>query len=234
MNLNQHVLITGASRGLGRALALQFAKPGVRLSLVARSFPEARALQDALSEKGAEVLLLGADVGDPEAAARIVGRASGHFGPIDVLVHNASTLGPVPLVPLLDTEPEELAQALAVNLVGPFRLSRLVAGSMVARRAGTIAYVGSDAAVEAYPAWGAYGASKAGGEHMHRILGQELAEFGVRVAVVDPGEMNTVMHADAVPEADVSTLADPADVAERFFAKLKSVEAAEHRWELSS
>jgi NAD(P)-dependent dehydrogenase (short-subunit alcohol dehydrogenase family) len=116
---------------------------------------------------------------------------------------------------LLDTECEELARVLDVNLVGPFRLSKVIAGSMALRGTGVIAHISSDAALEAYPRWGAYAVSKAAQDHLGRILAAELGELGVRVFSIDPGEMNTEMHAQAIPDADPTTLADPDRVAAR-------------------
>ena len=104
---------------------------------------------------------------------------------------------------------------LAVNLVGPFRLTKVIAGSMALRGRGTIVNISSDAAVEGYPRWGAYAVSKAALDQLTRVWAAELADSGVRLFSVDPGEMNTRMHADAIPDADPATLADPADVAAR-------------------
>ena len=139
-------------------------------------------------------------------------------GPIELLVNNASTLGPVPLRLLLDTDCEDLERALAVNLVGAFRLTKAIAGPMVLRGAGTIVNVTSDAATEAYERWGAYGASKAALEQLGRVWAAELAGTGVRLFTVDPGEMDTQMHADAIPDANRAELSDPARVAERIVA----------------
>jgi NAD(P)-dependent dehydrogenase (short-subunit alcohol dehydrogenase family) len=132
-----------------------------------------------------------------------------------VLVHNASTLGPTPLPLLLDTECEDLERVLAVNLVGPFRLTKAIAGSMALRGRGLVVHLSSDAAISAYPGWGAYGVSKAALDHLARSWAAELEGTGVRVLSVDPGEMRTRMHADAVPDADPATLADPVAVAAR-------------------
>ena len=130
-------------------------------------------------------------------------------------MHNASTLGPTPLRLLLDTDCEDLARVLEVNLIGPFRLTKVIAGAMALRRRGLVVHVSSDAAISGYPGWGAYGVSKAALDHLGRSWAAELEGTGVRVISVDPGEMNTRMHAAAVPEADPSTLADPAVVASR-------------------
>ena len=148
----------------------------------------------------------------------IAGAAAALVGPIDVLVHNASTLGPVPLRLLLDTDCEDVERAFAVNTVGPVRLTKAVAGPMVLRGRGVVVHVSSDAATSAYPRWGAYGMSKAALDHLNRIWAAELDGTGVRFVSVDPGEMNTRMHADAMPEADPATLADPAEVAARILS----------------
>jgi NAD(P)-dependent dehydrogenase (short-subunit alcohol dehydrogenase family) len=167
---------------------------------------------------GGEAHALPGDVGDKREAHRLAGAAAALVGPLDVVVHNASTLGVTPLRLLLETDCEELERVLAVNLVGPFRLTKIVAGAMALRGRGLVVHVSSDAAVAAYPRWGAYGVSKAAQDHLGRILAAELEGTGVRVVSVDPGEMNTRMHADAIPDADPATLADPDAVAARLVA----------------
>jgi NAD(P)-dependent dehydrogenase (short-subunit alcohol dehydrogenase family) len=162
-----------------------------------------------------------ADVGDKESIYPIVGQAAALIGPVDILINNASILGPVPLRVLPDTDCEDLEQVLQVNTVGPFRLMKAVLGSMVLRETGVVINISSDAAVEAYPGWGAYSASKAALDHMTRIAASELSATAVRILSIDPGEMNTRMHSDAMPEADVSTLANPAHVASRIVSMLK-------------
>jgi NAD(P)-dependent dehydrogenase (short-subunit alcohol dehydrogenase family) len=165
-----------------------------------------------------------ADVGEKSDVYPLAGTAAALVGPLDVLVHNASTLGPTPLRHLLDTECEDMERVLQVNLVGPFRLTKVVAGSMALRGSGVVVHVTSDASVAAYPTWGAYSVSKAALDHLGRVLGAELGEMGVRVFSVDPGEMDTVMHRDAIPDADPASLADPAVVAERI---VRMIEAAD-------
>jgi len=219
-------LVTGASRGLGRALGLALARRGRPVVLVAR---EAGPLEGVVAEIrawGGRAHGIAADVADKDAVTSLVGRAAALVGSIDLLVNNASTLGPVPLRLLLDTDCEDLERALQVNLVGPFRLAKALGGPMVLRGRGTIVNISSDAAVEPYARWGAYGASKAALDHLGRIWAAELAGTGVRVLTVDPGEMNTRMHAEAVPEADAGALADPARVAERIVALLEAGTAA--------
>lgn len=219
-------LVTGASRGLGRALAARLAAAGSRVVLVAREVePLERAAQE-IRAAGGTAHAVAADIGDKDAIYPLAGQAAALVGPIDILINNASTLGPTPLRLLLDTECEDLERALAVNLVGPFRLSKVVAGSMALRRRGVVVNVSSDAAVEPYPTWGAYAASKAALDHLGRVWAAELAEHGVRVLAVDPGEMDTRMHADAIPDADRSTLADPDDIARRIVAMIEADQRA--------
>jgi NAD(P)-dependent dehydrogenase (short-subunit alcohol dehydrogenase family) len=223
---NTAALVTGASRGLGRALAHELADLGARVVLVARhQGPLADAVASIRRAVG-DAHGIVADVADKDAVARIAGEAAGLVGPIDLAIHNASTLGPTPLRLLLDTDCEDLAAVLETNLVGPFRLTKMLAGPMVLRGAGTIVHVSSDAAVAAYPRWGAYGAAKAAQDHLSRILAAELEGTGVRVLAVDPGEMDTLMHAEAVPDADVSALLAPAEVARRIVALLRDPAAA--------
>jgi len=209
------VVVTGGSRGLGRALGAALARAGARVVLVARGRADLDDTVTAIRAGGGSAWGIVADVGDKHAIHAIAGEAAALAGPIDILINNASELGPTPLRLLLDTECEDLDRVLAVNLVGPFRLTRVIAGAMALRGRGTVINVSSDAAVEAYPRWGAYGAAKAALDHLSRIWAAELADAGVRMIAVDPGEMATRMHADAMPDADPSTLTDPAAVAAR-------------------
>lgn len=226
MNLEgKAVLVTGASRGLGEALMEAFARKGARVVGVSRNAGEMEAVASRLRAWGHEAHALAADVGDKEAIHPLVGAAAALVGPIDVLVHNASTLGPTPLPLLLDTACEDLGRVLEVNLVGPFRLTKAIVGSMVLRGEGLVVHVTSDAAVAAYTRWGAYGVSKAALEHLGRIWAAELEGTGVRFLNVDPGEMDTRMHRDAIPEADPASLARPVDVAARVVALVESAQA---------
>lgn len=219
------IVITGASRGLGRALAFALAKRGARLMLVARGAEALDRTVRELRALGAVAHGVVADVGDKDATFPLAGQANALLGRVDILINNASTLGkpegnaPLPL--LMDTECEDLERVLEVNLVGPFRLTKALAMPMVLRESGTVVNISSDAAVEAYPGWGAYGASKAALDHLTRIWATELQESGVRVLSVDPGEMDTAMHAEAMPDADRSSLARPEEVAERLVRLLE-------------
>jgi NAD(P)-dependent dehydrogenase (short-subunit alcohol dehydrogenase family) len=218
---HQGVLITGASRGLGRALAEALAARGGRVVLVGRQLGPLEDVVAGIRGNGGIAHAIAADVADQQATHRIAGQAHGLVGEIGIAIHNASTLGPTPLRLLLDTECEDLAGVLETNLVGPFRLTKVLAGAMAIRGAGTLVHLSSDAAVEPYPTWGAYAISKAAQDHLSRILAAELTGTGVRVLAVDPGEMDTVMHAAAIPDADRSTLQRPADVAPKIIEMIE-------------
>jgi NAD(P)-dependent dehydrogenase (short-subunit alcohol dehydrogenase family) len=215
-------LITGASRGLGKALAAELAGRGARVVMVARGAEELRRAAAEIVAAGGEAHALAGDIADKRGALALAAGAAALVGDIDLLVHNASTLGPLPMPLLLDTECEDLASVLETNLVGPFRVTKAIAGSMAMRGGGLVVHISSDAAIEPYPRWGSYGVSKAALDHLGRIWAAELADMGVRFVSVDPGEMDTRMHAEAMPDADRSSLARPEDVASRIVAFLES------------
>jgi len=212
---NKSVLITGGSRGLGRALGITLAREGARVVLVARGLDELARTVEEIRLAGGEAYGIAADLGDKNSIYPITGEAAALVGPIDILIQNASTLGALPLQLLLDTDCEDLEETLQVNLIGPFRLAKAIVGSMVLRQTGIMISITSDAGVEAYSGWGAYGVSKAALDHLTRVFAVELQDTGVTFFSIDPGEMDTRMHADAIPNADPATLAKPTDVARR-------------------
>lgn len=214
-------LVTGASRGLGEALAQQLAAAGARVVLVARSRSELTRVTEGIVAQGGEAHALSFDVGRKQDVYPLAGAAAALVGPLDILIHNASSLGPTPLRLLLDSECEDLERVLRTNLVGPFRLSRAVAGSMALRKSGTIVHISSDAAVSAYPGWGLYSVSKAALDHLSRLWAAELTDHGVRVLSVDPGDMDTDLHRQALPDADPASLAAPDLVAARILTLLR-------------
>jgi NAD(P)-dependent dehydrogenase (short-subunit alcohol dehydrogenase family) len=231
MQRSQVALVTGASRGLGREVARLLAQRGVRLILTARG---ARALAQAGDELRAHVPLLAVpgDVADRSHAARLVAQGLARFGQIDLLVNNASTLGPTPMPHLDALPPDALDRVVRVNVTAPLHLVQLVLPHMKARGTGMIVNVSSDAAVQAYPGWGAYGVSKAALEHLSRVLAVEFAGSGIRVYVVDPGDMNTQMHRDADPGADPSQLPGPEIAAARLVDLVEHATAPFARFEL--
>ncbi len=207
------VLVTGGTKGLGLALVQELTRRGASVAFVARDPEQVAALSAAtpLLTKGGSVGVVG-DVANKDDIHRIALAAVGRLGGLDVLIHNASSLGPVPRKLLADTECEELELALATNVVGPHRLTRAVLGALASSaregRGGVVLAISSDAALTPYAGWGAYGASKAALHHGMRIWDEERPG-GVRFLSRDPGDMDTELHAVALPDADRSQLASP-------------------------
>lgn len=228
------VLLTGASRGLGRALAIAAAREGATLALCARGAEDLEAVAAACRAHGGDVLAVTADVAESRDVERLASTALARFGVIDILVNNASELGPVPLPHLSDAPPSALEPVLRANVVGPLRLTQAVLGGMLLRGRGLVVNISSDAAVNGYPGWGLYSASKAALDALTRSWAAELEGTGVRVISVDPGDMDTAMHRAAIPDADQSELARPADVAERLIGLLAGVVPDADRVEAAS
>ncbi|MBC5823667.1 MAG: SDR family oxidoreductase [Candidatus Eremiobacteraeota bacterium] len=226
--LGQTALVTGASRGLGFALASLLAQRGVNVIVAAREGRSLEAAADRLRGQAA-VLAVTADVS--EDAERIVAVGVERFGVIDILINNASELGPSPL-PSIETLPwTSMERILRVNVTAPLHLMQLVLPGMKSRGAGTIVNVTSDAAVNAYPGWGGYGASKAALEHMSRTLAVELNQPRIRVLTVDPGDMDTEMHRAAEPGADLSALPKPESVAPSIIGLLEDDRVTSGRYQ---
>jgi NAD(P)-dependent dehydrogenase (short-subunit alcohol dehydrogenase family) len=192
------------------------------VAIVARGKKELDAAVGGIRAEGGTVLGIEADIRDMRAIHPIAAQVAEAHGPPTLVVNNASTLGPVPLRPLDETECEDLGAVLETNVVGPFRLTKALLGSMQLREEGIVVNISSDAAVSAYSGWGAYSVSKAALDHLGRIWAEETAGTGVRFLSVDPGEMDTVMHEEALPGSDRATLARPEDVAARLVALLES------------
>jgi NAD(P)-dependent dehydrogenase (short-subunit alcohol dehydrogenase family) len=202
-------LITGASRGLGRALARSLAADGWHLVVDARGAP---ALEEAAGELrsagAASVEAVTGDVADPEHRGRLVAAAE-RLGRLDALVNNASVLGPSPQPQLADYPLDVLRQVYEVNTVSPLALTQ-AALPLLERSGGRIVDVTSDAAVEGYEGWGGYGSSKAALEQLNNVLAAEHPRL--RVYRVDPGDLRTQLHAEAFPGEDISDRPEP-DVA---------------------
>ncbi len=198
----QVALITGASRGLGRTLAVFLAGRGWELIITARDAAALEGARAELAALGAPVTALAGDVADPDHRAALATAAS-RAGRLDLLVNNASTLGPSPLPALVDAPLEALEQALEVNLLAPLGLVQATRPLLAAAR-GLVVNLSSDAAVGGYPGWGVYGAGKAALDLVSLTLAEELRGEGIGVAAVDPGDMRTAMHQEAFPGEDIS------------------------------
>ena len=213
------VAVTGGTSGLGRALVGQLAARGARVAFVARS---AGAVELTAAATGTYGIV--GDIGRKGDIYPIALQILGNLGGLDVLINNASSLGSAPLALCADTECEDLEQALAVNVLGPFRLTKALFGALAASardRVGAIVVnISSDAAVNPYPRWGAYGASKAALRQMTAIWAEEAKADGVGFLSIDPGDMDTPLHALAVPDADPSTLRRPEDSAAEIVAAM--------------
>jgi len=204
------VAITGGTSGLGLALVKALQQRGASVAWVARH----------ASAPG-----IAGDVSRKEDIHPIALRIGAALGGLDVLINNASSLGPVPLQRLADTDCEDFELAWATNVLGPFRLTQALLGALSAAaregRRALVVNITSDAAVHAYAGWGAYGTSKAALSHMSLIWDEELREHGIRVLAIDPGDMDTPLHAQALPDADPATLKRPADAARELIAVIE-------------
>lgn len=212
-------LITGASRGLGRVLAGFLAKQGFALVLTARDDAALSVAAKEIHTNGSTTISISGDVSDAEHRRRLI-RAVEELGRIDVLVNNASELGPTPLPSLVDVRREGLVRVLDVNLLAPLALVQ-EALPLLIRSRGLVINITSDAAVGAYPGWGVYGASKAALDLISKTLAAELRDDRVSVVSVDPGDMRTKMHQDAYVGQDISDRPLP-DVTLPFWAWLLS------------
>lgn len=210
------VAVTGGTSGLGLALVRELVKRSARVAFVART----RERVEEVMRENPNSHGIVADVSVKADIYPIAIQITGELGGLDVLINNASDLGPTPLPMLSDTECEDLEHVYATNVFGPFRLTKALMGALAASaregRGAVVLNVSSDAAVNPYPGWGAYGSSKAALHHMSRIWNDEHAAEGVHFLSLDPGDMDTPMHAAAIPDADPATLKRPEQSAQEF------------------
>jgi NAD(P)-dependent dehydrogenase (short-subunit alcohol dehydrogenase family) len=204
-------IVTGGSRGFGKAIARELLDKGLLVIIDGRDAVELERARRELCEFG-EVIAIAGDVGDPDHVHALLSAAR-RAGRLDLLVNNASTLGRVPLPAIVTLEREIFSALFDINVFAPIHLIQHALPLMSLVETGTIVNVTSDAGVEAYPGWGGYGATKAALEHVSRVLATELDGSSTRVLVFDPGDMNTAMHRDAIPDADPAQLRDPAESA---------------------
>ena len=215
-NREQTALITGASRGLGLALARGLANKGWNLILTARDENRLRIVRDELAQK-THIAAIAGDVNDPAHREALAVLARGHAG-LDLIINNAGALGPSPLPPLLDHPLDELASVLASNVIAPLGIIQSV--RHVLKAGARIINVSSDAGVNAYPGWGGYGASKAALELLSAVLAVENPEL--KIYWVDPGDMRTDMHQAAYPGEDISDRPLPEARVPGFIALIES------------
>ena len=200
--MNKVALITGASRGLGKVIAGFLAAQNFELILTARGAEALTAAAAELQSYGGQIVALPGDVSDG-AHQQALADAVAHHGRLDLLINNASILGPSPQ-PTLATYPlETLEQLFAVNTLAPLALVQTLLPWLTAAQ-GLVINISSDAAVGGYPGWGGYGASKAALDLLSLTLANELRDRSVAVVSVDPGDMRTQMHQEAFPGQDIS------------------------------
>ncbi len=185
-------IVTGGGRGLGRAIALELAKEGAHVAMMARSAPQVEAVAHEVEALGVRALPVTGDVSQWSSAETIVQKVMDTFGRVDILINNAGVLEPVK--PAYRVDPLSWSYHLDVNLKGPFFMSRAVLPHMVERRSGVIVNIGSGAAHRPVPSWSAYCTAKAGLLHLTRVLAEELKEVNIRVNIVRPGRVDTDMQ----------------------------------------
>lgn len=214
-------LITGAGRGIGRAVAVRFAQQGCRIAALARSRDELDETARLVEAEGAEALVIEADVTDAEAVGSAVSETEGRFGAVDLLVNNA---GFACFKPFLEYSIEEVRQTLDVNLVAPFLFMQAVAPGMIARETGRIINISSVAGLKPILNQSLYCASKHGLNGLSKVLALELKEHGVAVHWVCPGGVDTQLSREAMPGRDKTHWMKPEDIAQAclYLASLSS------------
>lgn len=203
-------LITGASHGIGEAVARRFVQEGAKVALVSRSSEALQKLSQAIKKEGGEALPLVADVSIEEEVVQSVQGALTAFGAIDILVTSAGIL--TPRAPLVNVTEEDWERTMAVNLKGSFLPSREVLKGMTKKKSGSIIFISSGAGKRPAPYWGPYAVSKFGIEGLMLAMAEEVREYGVRVNAVNPGGTRTRMRAMAYPDEDPKTLPAPQEI----------------------
>jgi NAD(P)-dependent dehydrogenase (short-subunit alcohol dehydrogenase family) len=209
------VVITGASKGLGKALTIAIAKKGYNLAICARGEERLLEVKQIAEEWGSSVLAVKADVTNQRDIETFISMTESRFGQIDVLINNAAVLGPSPMPLLLDYSENDFMNVLKANTLSPFMVTKRVLPGMLQRNEGSIINVTSEAGQTGYAGWGAYGISKFAMEGLTETWADELSETGIRINMIDPGSMDTDMHALAAPDSD-EELAKPEDIVGAF------------------
>ncbi len=206
----QVALITGASRGIGKAIAQVYAREGAKVVICARNEAGLRKTADEIRSCGGEVDWRAIDIAKVRQVRRWVRDAKERFGTVHILVNNASILGP--RVPILRYPLSSWEEVVKVNLTALFLVTREVLPLMISQSAGSIINISSGVGRTGKARWGAYASSKFGVEGLTQILAEEVREFGIRVNAVNPGGTRTEMRAQAYPEEDPMTLPTPEEI----------------------
>jgi 3-oxoacyl-[acyl-carrier protein] reductase len=185
------VFVTGAGRGIGRAIAVGFAHEGAAVACTARTTREIEAVVDEIAASGGRALAVTCDVADLASVERAVATTTDELGGLDIVIANAGTTNPK--VTLVETDPDEFARVLAVNLLGPFHCARVAVPELKRRGGGHFVVVGSGAGRRAGPGFGPYASSKAGVAMFVRILAQEVRADSIAVNEIVPGPVNTAL-----------------------------------------
>jgi NAD(P)-dependent dehydrogenase (short-subunit alcohol dehydrogenase family) len=217
-------LVTGGSRGIGKAIASAYAREGARVLICARGEADLNRAVVELRNEGGEIHGCVGDVGRQEDATRIVGEAVHRYGTVHVLVNNASLLGP--RTAIADYPAQAWEEVLRINLTAPFLMTREVLKLMLPQGQGSIINVSSGVGRVGKARWGAYAASKFGVEGLTQVLAEEVKERGIRANTVNPGPTRTSMRAAAYPDEDPLTLPTPEQITD-VFVYLAADESAE-------
>jgi short-subunit dehydrogenase len=206
---SKKIVITGGTSGLGKQLAIQFSKTGAKVVVIARRIE----LLQKLKREYPKIDVIQGDISSKQETYRLAAEIISKLNKVDLLINNASYLGYTPLRLLLDTECEDFEIVLQTNLIGPFRLTKVILANMVLNNEGVVVNISSDAAISSYPTWGSYSVSKSAFDHLTKIWQKEVEGTGVKFYALDPGDMFTPMHLDADPSAKEENLLDPKNVA---------------------
>jgi len=207
-------LVTGGSRGIGKSIAMSYAQEGARVLICARNEEDLERAGEEARRQGCEVYGVAADVGELDGARRIASAALERFGAVDILVNNASLLGP--RVSIAEYPLASWQEVMRVNVDGPFIVTREVLQSMIPRRQGSIINISSGVGRAGKARWGAYSVSKFALEGFTQVLAEELKDCGIRVNSLNPGPTRTGMRALAYPEEDPLTLPRPEEIMKAF------------------
>lgn len=210
----KNVVITGASRGLGRALVARFAQEGARLAFCSRTWNDVNRVALELSLQGHAPIFASCDVADADQVAQFAERVLSEFGSVDVLINNAALLGQ--RAGIADWTLSAWERVMSVNVHGPFLVTKAFLPAMIRQRSGSIINVSSSVGKKGRSGWGAYEVSKFALEGFTETLAEEVRQFGVRVNSVNPGALDTGMRHAAYPDEDRSGLTNPMDVTEIF------------------